>query len=152
MRKGQGEATRQSCVVRTADGRADMDGSTEEDYKEKLLWNVKREVGAVWRHSELHICISAVIFDVIIHLKMSPGGSEVFIFCLCRVGLNSVQVDNASLANWMIGPGLTVVALSLWNINMSVCFVQARNIQYLANTSTQVKMKQKTYLRIFLHY
>lgn len=30
--------------------RADMEGSAEEDYKEKLLWNVKREVGAVNRH------------------------------------------------------------------------------------------------------
>lgn len=37
-------------VVHAADGHTDaqdMEGSAEEDYKEKLLWNVKREVGAV---------------------------------------------------------------------------------------------------------
>lgn len=33
-----------------------MEGSTEEDHKEKLLWNVKREVGAaVWRLVEPHV-------------------------------------------------------------------------------------------------
>lgn len=35
-----------------------MEGTTEEEYKEKLLWNVKREVGA----AELHIYILTVVF------------------------------------------------------------------------------------------
>ena len=43
-----------SCTPRT-DRRTEMEGSTEEDYKEKLLWNVKREVGALWRHGALRL-------------------------------------------------------------------------------------------------
>lgn len=49
--KGRGDRGRterqwgQTCVVSTP--QRDMEGSTEEDHKEKLLWNVKREVGAV---------------------------------------------------------------------------------------------------------
>lgn len=34
-------------------GRADMEGSAEEDHKEKLLWNVKREVGG---HLRFYFC------------------------------------------------------------------------------------------------
>lgn len=60
VRKAGGQVDRlrrrdQSRVVRTADGhrtgRAAMERSAEEDYKEKLLWNVKREVGEAFAFS-----------------------------------------------------------------------------------------------------
>lgn len=38
-----------------------MEGSVEEDYKEKLLWNVKREVGAVIRRPPLHVTFTLLL-------------------------------------------------------------------------------------------
>lgn len=52
--------------------RTDMEGSAEEDYKEKLLWNVKREVGVVvWRPVVLHIYIFIVLFNISVHFQIT---------------------------------------------------------------------------------
>lgn len=52
--------------------RTDMEGSAEEDYKEKLLWNVKREVGVVvWRPVVLHIYIFIVLFNKSVHFQIT---------------------------------------------------------------------------------
>lgn len=71
--KGQGERTESVSeadlrrVYRGQTDRRDMEATTEEEYKEKLLWNVKREVGAaVERPVEIHI----YIFHCIIFCKL----------------------------------------------------------------------------------
>lgn len=62
--RGRGERTESASETNPCgadrgrtDRRADMEGSTGEEYKEKLLWNVKREVGPAL----LYICAASFI-------------------------------------------------------------------------------------------
>lgn len=79
--------------------RTDMEGSAEEDHKEKLLWNVKREVGAVvWPPVVLPIYIFIVLFNVTVHFQiMASAWTCCFcIFCLaacCTESTLIIQVD-----------------------------------------------------------
>lgn len=69
--KGLGERTEsvRETDLHTADRRTDMEGSTEEQYKEKLLWTVKREVGFSLTDSRASRWPITVFYHAIIYFK-----------------------------------------------------------------------------------